>query len=94
MYSNNILEQEGQEVCVIGKFDRLEDDLLILICAGREVPVAYNSLESYKTPSVCVKGKVENGVLREEYVDKIGDEFDYEMYNRFSKINGKFKELF
>lgn len=94
MYVDNLLEFENKEVCVIGKIEKIENDLVFLKVNKREVLVRHNGLDSYKTAMVRVKGVVENGILQETSVSKIPDNFNLEYFNRFVAVNLKLENIF
>jgi hypothetical protein len=94
MYVTKLNDHEGRSVAVIGKFDRLVEDMLILKCGDNEVHVQHNGLEPYRTPFVRVSGVVENGILVEEAVHPISDEFDYDLYSRFVALSMSYPSIF
>jgi len=94
MYLTDINNHEGEEVIVIGKFDRLEDNVLILKCMNNEIQIKHAGLDSYKTGLVRVSGIVENGILIENSIYPIGDEFDFNIYSRFVNVASKYPNLF
>lgn len=94
MYVDNLLNFEGKEVCVIGKIEKIENDIVFLRVKDKEVLVKHNGLDSYKTNIVRVKGVVENGILQESSVYKIPDDFNLEYFNRFVAVNMKLDTIF
>jgi hypothetical protein len=94
MYVDSLLDQEGKEVCVVGKLEKVEQDIVFLRVGKKEVLVKHNGLDSYKTNIVRVKGVVENGILQESTVYKLSDDFDLEYFNRFVAVNKNFSEIF
>lgn len=94
MYLKDVGDCDGKEVTVIGKFDRVEDETLVLKCMNEEIRVRHAGLDSYKKGPVRVSGVVENGVLVEDSVHHVGDDFDFDMYSRFVDVAAKFPNLF
>jgi hypothetical protein len=94
MYLMRLNEHEGKRATVIGKFDRLVEDMLILKCGSSEVHVQHKGLDSYKTAFVRVSGAVENGILVEDDVHPIGDEFDYDLYSKFVGVSASYPGIF
>lgn len=90
----DISNHEGGEVSVIGRFDRLEGDVLVLRCMDKEIQIKHTGLDPYKAGVVRVVGVVENGVLAEGSVNPIGDEFDFGVYSRFVNVASKYANLF
>lgn len=94
MYVDNLRDFEGKEVCVIGKIEKIENDIVFLRVKEKEVLVKHNGLDSYKTKMVRVRGVVENGILQESSVNKIPDGFNLEYFNRFVAINMNLGNIF
>ncbi|AFN83341.1 hypothetical protein EROM_070900 [Encephalitozoon romaleae SJ-2008] len=94
MHPLDVENYEGQDVTIIGRFESVEDGVVILKCMDKEIQVRHRSIESYKTGIVRVNGIVENGVVVENSVFPIGNEFDMETYGRFVAVAAKYQDLF
>lgn len=94
MYPVDVENCEGQDVVVIGRLGSVEDGMVILKYMDREVQVRHRNIESYKAGMVRVSGIVENGVVVENNVYPIGNEFDMETYGRFVAVAAKYQDLF
>lgn len=94
MYSQDVKDREGQDAVVIGRFERVEDGVVVLNCMGTEVQVRHCNVESYKPGLVRVCGLVENGVLVESSVHPIEGDFDLATYKRFVAAASRYPGLF
>lgn len=94
MFVNSLLNYDNKDVSVVGIIEKLDDDIVFLKSGEHEIMVKHNGLDSYKSKYVRVKGKIINGVLIEHVVNKIPDEFDMKLFNRFVELNMNFGSIF
>ncbi|KAK6089160.1 hypothetical protein P3W45_001859 [Vairimorpha bombi] len=94
MFVDALLNYENKDVSVIGKVEKIDNDIVFLRSGNSEIMVKHNGLDSYKTNLVRVRGVVENGILVEHVVHRIPEDFDMNLYTRFVGINTKFSSIF
>jgi hypothetical protein len=91
--SDNFNNFNGR-VSVLGEFVKIEGNQVILRLSKGQISVTPKGIESYKTKYVLVTGTVENNILIEEHVQRIEEDFNFELFNRLAKQIVKYTEIF
>lgn len=93
MFLSNPSVGDSEKVCIIGEFVKIEGSNVIIKSNGNYFKVLPKGLDSFKTKNTLVVGSVQNGVINEEYVQPVEDDFDFGAFQRLSKISSKFPEI-
>jgi hypothetical protein len=84
---------EGR-ITAIGEFVKVDGDFVVLKIGKSMLKVKHNGLENYKTKFIMVSGNYENGILNEEKIQKINEDFDYATFLRLAKASNNYSEIF
>ncbi|KAI4292989.1 hypothetical protein PAPHI01_2263 [Pancytospora philotis] len=94
MFVSNFDDCEGQNVSLVGTFVRIDGNYVILKTPDAEIKVEHKGLGNYKSKYVLVSGTATNGVLVEDAVHCLEDDFNYSLYCRFAKASAGYPEVF
>lgn len=84
---------DSEKVCIIGEFVKIEGSNVIVKSNGNHFKVLPKGLDSFKSKNTLVVGSVQNGIIHEEYIQPVEDQFDFSIFQRLSKISSKFPEI-
>lgn len=94
MFLNSSNDSISGRVCAVGEFSKIDGEYVILKSNKGTIKAMPRGFESYKTKYLLIIGNFENGVLFEESVQKIEDDFDFEVFSRLSKQVARYSEVF
>lgn len=94
MFLTSTNEAISGRVSVIGEFIKIEGSNVILRIPKGTIEIVPKGFENYKTKYLLVTGSMEDGVLVEESVQRVEDDFDFELFSRVSKQLTKYSEVF
>ena len=90
MFLQSHLAEDGERVSFIGQFVRTDGNNVVLQHANKEVLVEHKGLDSYKSKNLLVSGTIYNGVLLEEFVYPVDDDFNFAAYSRLAAVSTKY----
>lgn len=82
-----------EKVCIVGEFVKIEGPNVIVKSNGNHFKVLPKGLDSFKSKNTLIVGNVQNGIINEEYIQPVEDEFDFSIFQRLSKISSSFPEV-
>lgn len=94
MFFTDASESRDGKVAVVGEFSEIDGSHVVLKVGEKTIRVQHNGLDSYKTKRVLVNGHFEHGILVEESVQEIDDEFDFPTFLRLAKVSSRYPEIF
>lgn len=94
MFITSSNEIRDGRASVLGEFVRIDDSYVILRIDKGQIRVLPKGFDAYKTKYLLVTGTVENGILVEEHVQRIEEDFDLDLFSRLSKQCAKYPEIF
>lgn len=94
MFINDLESKDDGRKVIIGKFNRIENDCVILNIGSREIKVVDECLDSYNSKNIMVIGIIDNDKFFAEKVRPVEDDFNFDNYNKLVKLNSKFPEIF
>lgn len=94
MFLTSTNEAISGRVSVIGEFIKIEGSNVILRIPKGTIKIIPKGFENYKTKYLLVTGSMEDGVLVEDSVQRVEDDFDFELFSRVSKQLTKYSEVF
>jgi len=93
-YSSELEGQDADSVTAIGTFARSENGYVILNTDGHEIKIEHCGLENYQSKAIAVTGSLCRGVLMEEKVYNVEDDFNFESYSRLLRVSRKYQNVF
>ena len=94
MFIHSPNSTDGSRVVIIGEFQRIDGQYVILKVNNNEIKVEHKGLDNYRTKYILVSGIIQNGIVTEQYTKKVEDDFNFNNFCEFSKLNSKYPELF
>lgn len=94
MFITSNAEMPSGRASVLGEFVKIDGSYVVLRTSKGTINVLPRGFDSYKTKYILVTGIVENGILEEEHVQKVEDDFDFELFTRLTKQLSKHPEIF
>lgn len=94
MFLSNPNEQNSNRVALIGEFIDIKDNHVVLKSNGNYFKVQPKRLDNFKSKIILVVGEMENGVIKEEYIQKVEDDFSFDSFQRLAKLSQKYSGVF
>lgn len=94
MFVTTLDGHEGSQVTVIGAFERIDGNYVILRTVDSQIKVEHKGLGNYKSKYVLVSGVVSDATLVEEYTHAVEDDFNCNTYDKLVAVSRTFPEIF
>ncbi|ORD96701.1 hypothetical protein A0H76_2725 [Hepatospora eriocheir] len=85
---------DDETYTIIGELNEIDGDCLTLKVNNNLFKVKYKDLEEYKSKYVLVEGIYRGGVLNEELVYKLEDDFNFNNFLKLASLTEKQREIF
>ena len=80
-------------VALLGEFVKIDKDYVIIRFNNVLFRVLPKGLDGFKTKILLVIGILKDGVVHEEHVQQIEDEFDLNAFQRLARASVKYPEI-
>jgi hypothetical protein len=94
MFLCNPNEENTSRVALIGEFVDIKDNHVVLKSEGNYFKIQTKRLDNFKSKVILVVGDLENGVIKEEYTQKVDDDFNFDVFQRLAKVSIKYTNVF
>lgn len=94
MFLTNQNTKKDGRVALIGEFVKIDQNYVIIRSNNELFKVQPRGFDNFKSKMLIVIGELKEGILIEDFISPIENNFDFEVFQRLVKVSMKYPEVF